>query len=91
MITESLIRSDDATPTSVSCPIRTTSPKRTRGQGWSTGNNGGIGVQSQRHLFPDLARLDGRPQRRAAGPWTDMRLLRRHAAIDHQFRAGDPG
>ena len=31
------------------------------------------------------------PQRRAAVQWTDMRLLRRHAAIDHQFRAGDPG
>jgi hypothetical protein len=35
---------------------------------------------------------EGRVERlRAAGPWTDMRLLRRHAAIDHQFRAGDPG
>jgi hypothetical protein len=32
-------------------PIRATSPKRTRRQGCGTGNNGGSGVQSQRHLL----------------------------------------
>jgi hypothetical protein len=31
------------------------------------------------------------PWQEAVGLWTAMRLLRRHAAIDHQFRAGDAG
>ena len=45
----------------------------------------------ERHLFPDLGRWVAGLQQRAAGQWADVRLLRRHAAIDHQFRARDPG
>jgi hypothetical protein len=48
-------------PNSVACPIRATSPKQTRGQGCSTGNNGGVGVQSKHHIFPDLVRWTAGP------------------------------
>ncbi len=64
------LRSNGSGPTSMSCPIRATSAKRTRGRGCSTGNNGGIGVQSQRHLFLDLGRWMASPSgvRPAPGP-----------------------
>lgn len=61
-----------------------------RPQGCGTGNNSHTVVQSRRHPCPDMVRWITGTHQRPDRPWTYRRLLRRHAAIDDQFRAGDP-